>query len=232
MSTPKAARRRATVTERDVSEYLRAHPDFFVHHEDLLTTLHIPHATGDAVSLIQYQAQRLRGEVEALQKRERDMHDRARENQGLHGKIHRFTLDLIGARSVAEIMERARLFLESEFQVEPAVALLAETVIGTATDSGFYRAIAPSGPEFNAFEACLKSGHALCGRLRHRQLRILFGDRAVEIRSAAFMPLGQQGELGMLAIGSAEKDRFDDHLGTVFLDNMADVIAHAIQAHA
>ena len=232
MSTSAPAPRSSEgATEQAVVEYLYAHPDFFARHDDLLAAMRISHAVGGAVSLIQHQVKKLRGEVEALQRREREMRDLARENEHLHGKIHRFTLQMIGARSVSEVMDRVRAFLEDEFQAEPAVALLSESVAGTSAGGAFCRRIAPGGAEFAAFDACLKSDHALCGRLKNEQLRILFGERAVEIRSAAFIPLGKQGALGMLAIGSLERDRFDDHMGTVFLDNMAEVIAQAITAH-
>ena len=222
--------------ERETATYLRAHPDFFTRHDELLSALHIPHGPGGAVSLIQRQVEVLRGQVDALKRREREMHDLARENECLHGKLHRFTLSMIDARSLSDVLIRLRAFLETEFKVELIVVLLSERVAGDLDDGDFYRKIAPDGETFTAFDACLKSRHALCGRLKHEQLRILFGERAVEIRSAALMsleaPREKQDVLGLLAIGSLEKERFDGRMGTVFLDNMADIIAQTIAAHA
>ena len=218
--------------EREVVKYLRAHPDFFARHDELLSTLHISHGIGGAVSLIQRQVEVLRGQVDALNRREREMHELARENEHLHGKLHRFTLSMIGARSLSEVMARLRTFLETEFKVELVVVLLSEPVAGDLADGDFYRKTAPDGEAFAAFKACLNSRHAVCGRLKHEQLRTLFGDRAVEIRSAALMPLKEQDLLGLLAIGSLAKERFDGRMGTVFLDNMAEIVSRTIAAHA
>ena len=109
--------------EREVVKYLRAHPDFFARHDELLSTLHISHGIGGAVSLIQRQVEVLRGQVDALNRREREMHELARENEHLHGKLHRFTLSMIGARSLSDVMARLRAFLETEFKLELVVIL-------------------------------------------------------------------------------------------------------------
>ena len=46
--------------EAQVAEYLQSHPDFFERHQNLLTTIRIPHRTGGAVSLVERQASSLR----------------------------------------------------------------------------------------------------------------------------------------------------------------------------
>ena len=217
--------------ERDMVDYLRAHPDFFARHDDLLLAMRIPHRAGVAVSLVERQVERLRAEIETMKDREREMHALARENEHLHGKLHRFTLQLIGAHSLSDVLVRVQTFLQTEFKVEPMVLLLSSQAGDEPPpQDGFCRWIEPDAEAFTAFDACLKSERAICGRLKHEQLRILFGERAVEIRSTAFMALGDQGKIGMLAIGSLEEHRFDDRMGTVFLDNMADVISQAIHA--
>ena len=227
-----AVDKEADPAEREVVKYLRVHPDFFARHDELLSALHISHGIGGAVSLIQRQVEVLRGQVDALNRREREMHELARENEHLHGKLHRFTLSMIGARSLSDVMARLRAFLETEFKLELVVVLLSEPMAGDLEDDDFYRKTAPDGETFAAFDARLNNRHAVCGQLKHEQLRILFGDRAVEIRSAALLPLREQDLLGLLAIGSLEKERFDGRMGTVFLDNMAEIVSRTIAAHA
>ena len=44
-----------TVSEVEVDAYLQQHPEFFQHHLDLLEKMHIPHPSGNAISLISKQ---------------------------------------------------------------------------------------------------------------------------------------------------------------------------------
>ena len=155
--------------ERDVADYLRANPDFFARHDHLLSDMRIPHHAGGAVSLVERRMERLRAEVEAMKDREREMHALARENERLHGKIHHFTLQLIGARSLSDVLVRVRTFLETEFKVEPIVLLLSSQVGSEPRQDGFFRWIEPDAEAFTAFDACLKSERAICGRLKHEQ---------------------------------------------------------------
>ncbi len=45
----------AELTAEQVAAYLRAHPEFFVDHDELIPELRIPHQPGDAVSLVERQ---------------------------------------------------------------------------------------------------------------------------------------------------------------------------------
>jgi uncharacterized protein YigA (DUF484 family) len=61
---------------------------------------------------------------------------------------------------------------------------------------------------------------------------MLFGAQAKDIGSVALLPLGTRGSLGLLALGSPDRDRFHPGMGTEFLARMADFVADALTAHA
>ena len=63
---------------------------------------------------------------------------------------------------------------------------------------------------------------------QERQREFLFGTDANDIGSVALVPLGEKGALGLLALGSTERDRFHPGMSTEFLGRMADLIADAV----
>ncbi|MGB0721737.1 MAG: DUF484 family protein [Gammaproteobacteria bacterium] len=214
--------------ERQTADYLRQHPDFFKRHDSLITAMRIPHSAGDGtVSLIERQIEVLRERIASLEAHERDIIEVARENQHLHRKIHRFTLELIGARSASDVVARLQVYLTEEFQTEALTLALVAGKTDHLDDNDILLVLDADGDELKAFQSSVKGG-ALCGRLKHEQLRVLFGENAVEIRSSALLPLGEGGDLGMLAIGSREKDRFQEGMGTEFLENMGEIISQAL----
>jgi uncharacterized protein len=46
------------------------------------------------------------------------------------------------------------------------------------------------------------------------------------------VPLGEKGSIGLLALGSVDRDRFHPGMSTEFLARMADLIADALTATA
>ena len=68
MTTQAATHMTRGVDEHLICEYLNDHPDFFHQHLDLLENLHVPHPTGDAISLVERQISLLRNKNQALEK--------------------------------------------------------------------------------------------------------------------------------------------------------------------
>ena len=64
-----------------------------------------------------------------------------------------------------------------------------------------------------------------------QQLKLLFADRAEAIGSSALLPLGKDGMMGLLAIGSFERSRFTIGADTDFLGRMAEIIGVALKRH-
>jgi uncharacterized protein YigA (DUF484 family) len=85
-------------------------------------------------------------------------------------------------------------------------------------------------PALKSFESLFASGKPRCGQVRDSQREFLFGTEAADIGSVALVPLGCSGSLGLLALGSADRDRFHPGMSTEFLARMADLIADAIEA--
>ena len=72
-----------------VAAYLRAHPEFFVDHDELILELRIPHQPGTAVSLVERQVKLLRERNIEVRHRLSHLMDVARDNDRLFDKTRR-----------------------------------------------------------------------------------------------------------------------------------------------
>ncbi|MBV2204900.1 MAG: DUF484 family protein, partial [Pseudomonas sp.] len=106
-----------------VAAYLRAHPEFFVDHDELLTELRLPHQPGAAVSLVERQVKLLRERNIEMRHRLSQLMDVARDNDRLFDKTRRLVLDLLDASSLEEVVSAVEDSLRHEFQV-PYVSLI------------------------------------------------------------------------------------------------------------
>jgi len=70
----------------------------------------------------------------------------------------------------------------------------------------------------------LFKGHKpVCGTLRAEELTFLFAETTA-VGSAALMPLSDGEPLGLIAVGSADANYYNNKVGTLFLSHIADVI--------
>jgi uncharacterized protein YigA (DUF484 family) len=67
-------------------------------------------------------------------------------------------------------------------------------------------------------------GHkAVCGTVRKEELMFLFPEGS-GIGSAALAPLVSTEQLGLIAVGSSDANRYDSKVDTLFLSHIADVM--------
>lgn len=224
-----------SIGEQGVADYLRRHPDFFEDKPTLLADLRVPHAAGTAVSLVERQVSVLREGNASLQDQLEGLIQVARENDKLNNLLHKLTLRLIDCDNLSGLLAMIDARLRRDFSADLATVCL--------LSSPQEKALAIS-PEFvrdadafcGLFQRLLSAGKPYCGRLKAEQLDALFGEQAGEIGSTALLPLsrrngGGQGELGLLAIGSFERNRFHSGVDTAFLERMSEIIAATLQGY-
>lgn len=212
--------------EEAVSRYLEAHPDYFQRHPDLLARLQLRHETsGRAISLIEYQVERLRHDNRALARELNELVEIARGNDALTARLHRFALAMIEARGLDEVIDGTYEMLRQDFRVE-AVALR----LRLAGARGEF--VGEDDWRLHDLLQRLADGKTVAGaRLEESLMRYLFGDQAADIRSCALVPLRWRGPLGVLALGSLEAQRFTAGLGTVYLGRLGELLACAVTVH-
>jgi uncharacterized protein YigA (DUF484 family) len=212
------------LTAMEVASYLRHHPDFLKEFPDLALALQLPRAHGDAASLASYQLEVLRDKNRELSRRLHDLIEIAHDNEQLMVRVHTLTLSLMRAKGLADAITRIVASLTEDFQTDLVrVVLFARDDELPASD---WLIVEPRGAAaMSAFAEFLDRREPLCGRLQPDKLDALFGARAGDVRSAVLLPVG---DVGMLAIGSHDTNRFHPGMGTVFLKLIAEAIATAV----
>ena len=239
--TTREARGLATKENEEdaIAAYLQHNPDFFERHQALLLRLRVPHARGGStISLVERQIEVLREKHAALEGKLADLVSVARANDAIADKLHRFTRKLLRARSRAEAVAFIEASLREDFDAFHGGVLL---LIGDYPDLApqrFVRAVTPDDAGLKSFETLFTSGKPRCGQVRDTQREFLFGQDANDIGSVALVPLLPPGDtrgpsalsdpLGVLALGSADRDRFHPGMSTEFLARMADLITDSL----
>lgn len=222
-----------TLSDEEVVQFLSEHGDFFDRHPELLANLELTHESGEgSISLIERQLSVLRDKNRNLEKQLKELISVARSNHELSGKVHRLALRLIEAPDAAGVIECVEEVLREDFGASDTVAVLFHNAsdIVQAEDTRFLRRIERQSGELKAFSTFLERGQPRCGRARDSQLEFLFPDHAVEIGSVALIPLGRKADVGMLAIGSGDSDRFHPGMSTDFLERIGELVGLALAA--
>ena len=219
------------LSEQSIHDYLSAHPDFFERHSTLLSSLQLPHASGGAVSLVERQITMLRQKDLKLERQLRELIDVARANDLLSAKIHELTMQLLAADDLHKTIVAIEEAMRSGFDADHAVLVLfGDPDAFEDVDAGrFFRVVKKDDPALKPFGTFLDGTSARCGTIRDSQREFLFHGDADEIGSAALVPLGGGAEIGFLAVGSTESDRFHPGMSIDFLTRLGDLVAGSLK---
>jgi uncharacterized protein YigA (DUF484 family) len=216
--------------EASIASYLQHNPDFFERHQAVLTRLRLPHVRGGStVSLVERQIEVLREKHAALEQKLAELVRVARANDAIAEKLHRFTKRLLRAGTRANAVEKIEASLREDFDSFHSVLIL----IGEHPDLApqrFVRTTKADDSNLKSFETLFTSGKPRCGQIRDSQREFLFGADANDMGSVALVPLGEKGAVGLLALGSTDRDRFHPGMSTEFLARMGDLVADALTA--
>lgn len=209
----------AALNDETVREYLKNHDDFLQRHPDMLDYLHVSHASGSAISLVEKQVSVLRERNTDIRQRLKALTANARDNDALYEQTRTLVLKLLDADSVAALYRTFISSMREDFRVDHASMIL----YGNADGSEGWRTETPEVVKKEI--GSLFRGHkAVCGTLRSEELTFLFAEDVAN-GSAALMPLSLDGEaLGLIAVGSADGNRYNNQVGTLFLSHIAEVI--------
>ena len=221
----------AEVDEAAVASYLSATPEFFDRHAQLLAKIRLPDSRGSAstVSLIERQVDVLRERNRQLERKVKDFVDVARENDALGTRVLAMARRLIAAPDRAAAIVAIESALREDFGAGQSVLVLTSLRAPEGMpESRFLRIARADAPELRSFDTLFSAGKPRCGQLRDSQREFLFGADAGGIGSVALVPLGTKGDLGLLACGSNDSQRFNPTMSTDFLAHIGELIAAAL----
>lgn len=216
--------------EESVARYLQHNPDFFERHQALLARLRLPHVrTGSTISLMERQVEVLRERHASVEQKLAEFVRVARANDAIAEKLQKFTRRLIRTRTREDVLTQIEASLREDFDTFHSTLLLIGAPGGDDESQHFVRTLSADDPALKSFENLFASGKPRCGQVRDSQRELLFGADASSIGSVALVPLVQKtGVVGLLALGSIDRDRFHPGMSTEFLARMGELIVDAL----
>lgn len=217
-------------TAAQVADYLRAHRDFFNQFPEILEDMTLLHDSGSAVSLVERQVAVLRDRNVDMRGHLGTLLANARLNDRLFQRTRELILDALDADGLIDLASVVRRHLLEEFSVDQVtIILFVAPPLATALDGLRFdtEQIAQA-----AIGNLMRNNQTVLGVLRSGEIQYLFPDSATAPRSAAVVPLSHEGShegpLGVLAIGSADPDRFTSDMGTLFARHVGEVLSRLI----
>ena len=219
------------ISEQAVADYLARHTEFFERHKTLLSRLELPHGGSGSVSLVERQVANLRQKELKLERQLKELIAVARDNDILSSKIHELSLQLLRASDLQGCVAALEEAMRQGFGADQSILVLfGDATLFEDIDAGrFFHVIDRDDAALAPFSTFLSGNGPRCGQVRDAQREFLFRDDAGEIGSVALVPLGQKAQLGFLAIGSTEADRFHPGMSIDFLARVGDLVAGALK---
>lgn len=218
------------VSADQVINYLHANPDFLAEHPQLLEVLELRHATGPAaVSLIERQVEILRGKVMRLEDRLGRLVDAAEDNERRAGNVHVLARQLIRAPTLAGVVMALRKVMKDEFGIEAVFVGVHAPILKRQDISGLTR-IDLRSPLHKLYEDFFRTRLIECGPIDEERAAQLFPTTKTRPASAAVVPLGEDKNFGVLALGSQDPKRFAPKQGKLFLEMCAELVTAALKA--
>lgn len=219
------ALKNTVLAPEEVAAYLKAHSTFFEQHVDLLEHLKIPHGQAGVASLLEYQAQLLKEKHHKLQNNVKELLLVAEANEKLLRSAMQFSVQLFRATSLCHLIEGAEQAACHLFAVEVAsIRFFENESLVWPSEVG---AVLPQKEAEFLFGPFFSRGVPWCGPLYPPQLNYLFDEKAEQIASSGIVILKTAvTPLGIFALGSSDKLRFQEGAGTLFLEFIGNILSH------
>ena len=216
------------LSEQEVIAYLEKHPNLLQKHDALLEKMQVPHRAGTGmISLIERQVEVLRDKNTSQEDRLDILINNARINEDLTEKLHRYSLHLSSTTGLVELMQSAAEDLRQLFDID-AVSI---HIKPEYQDEDFHT----SDLSDKAYTAILDTmGTETCSchsELDDELMVSLFADEAPSLKSCALLALDAPHRVGMIALGAADKGRFNPAMGTLVLTRLGELFSAALMRH-
>lgn len=210
-----------------VARFLRANPDYFVHRSDLLSSMNIPHIREEGTaSLIERQVHVLR----ERHRRERDqlqtLVETARDNERVANRLHEVAMELMIATDLDAVFVSIPPLVRDLFQVDAAVIRVAND--GHAGSRA--ELVHTNDPAFIELRARVAHGRSVADNGLPPSIKNqLLGGDAERMLSAMLVPIGGKRPIGVLALASVQKNRFEPDQGTFYLDRLGELMGAVLR---
>lgn len=216
MTEASAIKEELILDEQLVKDYLLENPQFFLNHPDLMANIRLPHQERGTISLVERQQEVLRAKVQVLEEEITQLMTVARQNEGIFLTFSELYLQIIESTDEAALYHAMLDILSQKLNL-PGVYL---------------KCFNDDGGDFHISKQHLQPliDHRLSrkdyyfGRLTTDEQALLF-DTQLNIKSAALMLIGDEGQTGIVAFGSTDENHFYPGMDILFLSELAKILA-------
>jgi uncharacterized protein len=211
-----------------VRDYLTKNPDFFEQNSDIFEVINISHDSGKAISLVERQIGIMRERNSEMITQIDQMQAAAKENALLMEKTNRLVLNLVQANDLNSLGKALTVSLKSDFSTEFfSLTLINKDPAVTKNAVNFVS----ENEAKSIIGNILSAKKAICGKRKHEEISLLFGNQAEEIGSVLALPLRTTNTFGVLALGHSDPEFYTKEIGTVFIDYIGDLLSELIPKH-
>lgn len=218
----------SAISEEQITEYLRKHPDFFVKQPGLLADLRLPHESGQAISLVERQVSILRERNMDMRHRLSKLLDNARDNDRLFDKTKRLVLALLEGQGIEDTVDSLFYSFDKEFNIHYTSLILFGDPARLPNSQA---RVEPLSRARESIAQVLKNNKPLCGVLDKKEVDYLFPEFNDSVGSVALVPLIHGTTFGVLAIANRDPMYYRSSMGTLFLSYIGEVLNRTLPKH-
>jgi len=216
-----------TMDEASVMDYLKNNLHCLERHPEILASLTFPHESGSAVSLVERQIKVLRDNNQQLKSQLSELIHIARENEELSQRFHRLSLELMAAEHLHDIIAMTHDQIETFFYTD-YVGFCFNSQLKSQLKGQEKNVLDPSSKHATRVTKWMHDRKPVFGPFDPGLRKLLLGDHA-QLASYVLIPLYHTTDMGFLVLGSRSRERFNEGMGTVFLNQLGELVSSKLK---
>lgn len=210
------------LNEQDIIEFLQSDPDFFARNPQLTNSLPVAHSVHGTTSLVNIRLQQQRLRIDELETQLSDLMNIAMDNE----KLFRIYADIYTALYSCKSVAQMQRILMTELQAQlplAAVNLYINEAYFQIKPQHAHLAIS-AGKLIQVSQLKFAGSDHYLGSIAGLEKLQLFGSNTL-VSSVALMALGDRGQYGLLAIGSAKANHYQEGMDNLLLAQLCRIIS-------
>ena len=216
------AERQSALCDELILQFLQQNADFFIRNARQIEQMHIPHPVRGTVSLVEWQLARQRHHIGQLEEEITLLMEQARSNEVLFNRLLALQAELAAAESLQDMLDRLARWARKLGLSGATIRLFSDKWRVGAPSRFTHLALSRSLFEPLRIQR-LGNGNHYLGSLNGPELLLLL-PQAKHVGSVALSIMGEHDELGVLIFSSRDSHHYQDGMGTVLLQQLANML--------
>ena len=209
----------ATLTDREVVEYLLRNPGFFIRNARSVEQMQVPHPVQGAVSLVEWHMVRARHHINVLEENMTLVMEQASSNEALFYRLLRLQSRLALATSLDDLLTRFNRWAREMGLAGASIRLFPDRWRIGAPSGFTHLALSRQAFEPLRIQRLGQENHYL-GPLNGPELLVVLPE-AKAVGSVAMSMMGRDGDLGVILFSSRDVHHYQQDQGTHLLQEIA-----------